>query len=130
MKTSVEWLQDKLNNVKPTEFCSIETIKKWVEQAKEMESLEKIDNFNDGWVHCEKYFKQKELYDHIGDTNEMVNKPQVILGEHSIQILEISDEEIEEQSWGYREVTKDMEIPPNEDWSNGAKWYREQLKTK
>lgn len=36
MKTSVEWLQDKLNNVKPTEFCSIETIKKWVEQAKEM----------------------------------------------------------------------------------------------
>ena len=42
--------------------------------------------------------------------------------------LEISDEEIEEQSWGYREVTKDMEIPPNEDWSNGAKWYREQLK--
>jgi hypothetical protein len=43
---------------------------------------------------------------------------------------EISDEEIEEQSWGYREVTKDMEIPPNEDWSNGAKWYREQLKKK
>lgn len=41
---------------------------------------------------------------------------------------EISDEEIEEESWRYREVTKDMEIPPNEDWSNGAKWYREQLK--
>ena len=43
---------------------------------------------------------------------------------------EISDEEIEEQSWGYREVTKDINIPPNEDWSNGAKWYREQLKQK
>jgi hypothetical protein len=43
---------------------------------------------------------------------------------------EISDEEIEKESWGYREVTKDMEIPPNEDWSNGAKWYREQLKLK
>lgn len=41
-----------------------------------------------------------------------------------------SDEEIEEESWRYREVTKDMEIPPNEDWSNGAKWYREQLKNK
>jgi hypothetical protein len=37
-----------------------------------------------------------------------------------------SDEAIDEQSWGYREVTKDMEIPPNEDWSNGAKWMREQ----
>jgi hypothetical protein len=44
------------------------------------------------------------------------------------QQTEISDEEIEKESWGYREVTKDMEIPPNEDWSNGAKWYREQLK--
>jgi hypothetical protein len=33
--TSIEWLQHKLNNVKPTEFCSIETIKEWVEQAKE-----------------------------------------------------------------------------------------------
>ena len=39
-----------------------------------------------------------------------------------------SDEEIEEQSWGYREVTKDMEIPPNEDWSNGAKWIRNKIK--
>lgn len=38
-----------------------------------------------------------------------------------------SDEEIEEQSWGYREVTKDMEIPPNEDWSNGAKWMRDKI---
>ena len=41
-----------------------------------------------------------------------------------------SDEEIEEQSWGYREVTKDMDIPPNEDWSNGAKWMREQILNK
>jgi len=38
-----------------------------------------------------------------------------------------SDDEIEEQSWGYREVTKDMEIPPNEDWSNGAKWMRDKI---
>ena len=36
-QTAVEWLQDKLNNVKPTQFCSIETIKEWVEQAKQME---------------------------------------------------------------------------------------------
>ena len=41
-----------------------------------------------------------------------------------------SDEEIEEQSWGYREVTKDMEIPPNEDWSNGAKWMRDKILNK
>jgi hypothetical protein len=36
-QTAVSWLQDKLNNVKPTQFCSIETIKEWVEQAKQME---------------------------------------------------------------------------------------------
>lgn len=39
-----------------------------------------------------------------------------------------SDEEIEEQSWVYREVTKDTEITVNEDWSNGAKWVIEQIK--
>jgi len=41
-----------------------------------------------------------------------------------------SDEEIEEQSWGYREVTKDMEMPPNEDWSNGAKWMIDKILNK
>ena len=41
-----------------------------------------------------------------------------------------SDEEIEEQSWGYREVTKDMEIPPNEDWYNGAKWMIDKILNK
>ena len=46
----------------------------------------------------------------------------------ALQPIELpSDEEIEEQSWGYREVTKDMEISPNEDWSNGAKWMRAKI---
>ena len=36
-QTAVNWLADKLNNVRPTQICSIETIKEWVEQAKEME---------------------------------------------------------------------------------------------
>jgi len=53
------------------------------------------------------------------DANEYIN---------SITPIQLpSDEEIEEQSWGYREVTKDMEIPPNEDWSNGAKWMRDKI---
>ena len=41
-QSSIEWLEDKLNNVKPTEFCSIETIKEWVEQAKQMHKAEMI----------------------------------------------------------------------------------------
>ncbi len=36
-QTAVEWIESKLNSVKPTDFCSIETIKDWVKQAKQME---------------------------------------------------------------------------------------------
>lgn len=36
-KSSIDWLEYKLNNVKPTEFCSIETIKEWVSLTKAME---------------------------------------------------------------------------------------------
>jgi hypothetical protein len=81
-----------------------------------------------------------DMYDVYKDgdevTFEVVNKkwakitPFLYPFETTSSQKEISDEEIEKESWGYREVTKDMEIPPNEDWSNGAKWYREQLKSK
>ena len=37
MVTAVQSIIEKINNVKPTEFCSIETIKKWCNEAKEME---------------------------------------------------------------------------------------------
>jgi hypothetical protein len=47
-QSSIEWLQDKLNNVKPTQFCSIETIKEWVEQAKEMHKQEINDAYKFG----------------------------------------------------------------------------------
>jgi hypothetical protein len=49
-QTAVSWLQDKLNNVKPTQFCSIETIKEWVEQAKQMEKEQIIAAFD---IACE-----------------------------------------------------------------------------
>ena len=42
-QNSIEWLEDKLNNVKPTEFCSIETIKEWVEQAKQMHKQQEYE---------------------------------------------------------------------------------------
>ena len=60
----------------------------------------------------------------------LVNEPQIIIGEHSIQMLEISDEEIDiaanqNISWG----------GGSEGWiksafKQGAVWYREQLKQK
>ena len=36
-QTAVQWLLAQLNSVKPTQFCSIDTIKKWTKQALEME---------------------------------------------------------------------------------------------
>ena len=60
-QTAVEWLQDKLNNVKPTQFCSIETIKEWVEQAKEMERqqiIDSIDYCRDKYIDSENYYNK------------------------------------------------------------------------
>lgn len=34
-QSAVEYIIEKINNVKPDEFCSIETIKEWCNEAKE-----------------------------------------------------------------------------------------------
>ena len=46
--TAVEWILQYLKNVKPNEFCSIEKIKKLLEQAKEMEKQQIIDAYKQG----------------------------------------------------------------------------------
>jgi hypothetical protein len=43
MKTAMQELIEKLNNVKPTEFCSIETIKRWAESMLEKEKEQMCD---------------------------------------------------------------------------------------
>jgi len=43
-QTAVESIIEKINNVKPTEFCSIETIKKWCIEAKAMEKEQRIED--------------------------------------------------------------------------------------
>jgi hypothetical protein len=48
MKTPMQELIEKLNNVKPTEFCSIETIKVWAESLLEKEKEQIIDAFGVG----------------------------------------------------------------------------------
>jgi hypothetical protein len=60
--TAIEWLVDRLEHFgnKHELQVSWATVDELVEQAKEMESLEKIDNFNDGWNHCEKYLENYE----------------------------------------------------------------------
>ncbi len=36
-QTAVEWIESKLNSVKPTDFCSLQDVKDWVKEAKQME---------------------------------------------------------------------------------------------
>lgn len=45
-KTAMQKVIDKINNVKPDEFCSIETIKRWCEEAKIEERQQIIDFAN------------------------------------------------------------------------------------
>ena len=66
-------------------------------------------------------FKQFNMYEHK-ETIATSDTPQRIYGEHQIQMLEISDEEIEKAS--YDQAT----FAPS--FIAGAKWYREQLKSK
>lgn len=51
MKTPMQELIEKLNNVKPNQFCSIETIRDWAESLldKEKEIIEEA--FSDGLSH-------------------------------------------------------------------------------
>jgi hypothetical protein len=52
-QTSIEWVLQYLNNVKPNEFCSIEKIKEVLEQAKEMEKEQIADKWQEGYDACE-----------------------------------------------------------------------------
>lgn len=74
-QTAVEWLQDKLNNVKPTQFCSIDTIKEWVEQAKQMEKEQILFARMDGMLDDELSYQTAEQYykDTYGKPNSEAN---------------------------------------------------------
>ena len=48
MGTPMQELIDRLNNVKPTEFCSIETIKGWAESLLEKEKEVIMDAYGAG----------------------------------------------------------------------------------
>jgi len=55
MKTPMQELIERLNNVKPTEFCSIETIKGWAESLIEKEKEQIMDAYTAGESDGEHY---------------------------------------------------------------------------
>lgn len=50
MKTAMQELIEKLNNVKPTEFCSIDTIREWSKELLEKEKEQIIDAWQKAYV--------------------------------------------------------------------------------
>ena len=48
MKTVMQELIDKLNNVKPTQYCSIETIRGWAESLLEKEKEQIVNAYKEG----------------------------------------------------------------------------------
>jgi len=68
-QTAVESIIEKINNVKPTEFCSIETIKKWCIEAKQMEKKQIMDAY--GQVAAD---EAGEILDATKDSEEYYNK--------------------------------------------------------
>jgi hypothetical protein len=75
-QTAVEWLYNNLKSHFEHDGDLLEIVQMSFEQAKEMEK-EQIENaYQDGWMSCEKWFADKELDDHIADTNETFKSEQ------------------------------------------------------
>ena len=64
MKTPMQELIDKLNNVKPTDFCSIETIKGWAESMLEKEKEVMCEFADDYQRNC----FQRSAYQYYNET--------------------------------------------------------------
>ena len=123
--TSIEWLIEQI------ESFGIDTkfINNGIEQAKEMHKQEIKKSYEDGknliqykdeWG--EKYYQEtfvsKGSDDHISDVSKMVEVPK----------QEITDGEI--QSTAETFWTEPSESDMKRGWKLGAKWYREQLKSR
>ena len=93
-QTAVEWLENELKKLPLVNVIDV------FEQAKEMEKQQMATNCN------------------------QLDKPFLIYGEHQIQMLEISDEQIRSAANNVKSQTTFYSF------IEGAKWYREQLKQK
>jgi hypothetical protein len=66
-QTAVEWLESRLNSVKPTDFCSIEKVKDWVEQAKEIEREQIINAYDSGTFFIEGNDYFENTFKNVGE---------------------------------------------------------------
>lgn len=69
-----------------------------------------------------KYIAKEMEREQMASNCSQLNKPTMIFGEHKIQMLEISDDEIHKAATNYSNLYYEFRA--------GAEWYREQLKQK
>ena len=145
MQTAIEWLYDKWSNCKEWKW---EEIEQWFEQAKEMEKQQIIDAAADhsyptktsAYIDAEIYydktygskgsdenFKQFSLYEHKETITSADTKVSTSFLENTptSSQTEISDEDIKKFASDFYDNNGADEFI-----IIGAKWYREQLKTK
>ena len=154
-QTTVDWLYEQIKFTNKEAYN--DELFEQFQQAKEMEKQQIIDAFDEGksdgyktarewdemviFSNSDHYYNEtygsKGSDDHIVDTNEMVeksDKPFLIHGEHQIQMLELSDEEIRKAAIEYANNVYDKNDFKDEwrgvlnDFIAATKWYREQLK--
>ena len=70
MKTPIQELIEQLNNVKPQDFCSIETIKGWAEELREEENEVITDAYEVGRVDNIMYDNYEDYYNETFNTKE------------------------------------------------------------
>ena len=79
MKTAMQEMFDKLNNVKPTQYCSIETILGWAEFLLEIEKEQIVNAYKEGCsdsildestdeVRAEEYYNETYGGEYVGNT--------------------------------------------------------------
>ena len=139
--TAVNWLEIEIKNEDHhTEgelgnaCIDVNTLLMLVKQAREMEKQQIIDAFKFGeypppffYYNAEQYYN--ETYGSKGSDERIVESNKTINSQ-----TEISDEEIQEEArqYTYDEYNKFVDYEKYDtynDFINGAKWYREQLKT-
>lgn len=131
MQTAVDYLQDEILHDRTIKAKSIKEWNDVISKAKEMEKQQIIDANLIGLITSLETKASKQATEYYNETyGSKGSDAQRIYGEHTITILEISDEEIMEGIIKHCKIPHDRLYAEINAMIEGAKWYREQLKKK
>lgn len=125
-QTAVEWLKKELEEYGDPQYCELtwNELDELCEQAKEMEKQQIIDIVEKS--RATGLTAEYLLLTYGSDEIEKSEKPINLTSSQT----EISDEEIKEVAYRYKEDELEDTWEAGISFMDGAKWYREQLKKK